>query len=107
VVTDEWFAIANFRETELPGIPVESCATGFSLIDRRVPIEGTVESIGWGVADQDRINLPRGLPLVAKSVNWVRVEQRFPVRVRLIDPPPELMRAGASASVRIRPKGRC
>jgi multidrug efflux system membrane fusion protein len=107
VVTDEWFAVANFRETELPGIPVEACATAFSLIDRRVPIEGKVESIGWGVADQDRINLPRGLPLVAKSVNWVRVEQRFPVRVRLIDPPPELMRAGASASVRIRPKGRC
>ena len=107
VVTDEWFAVANFRETELPLIADEACATAFSLIDRRVPIQGKVESIGWGVADQDRINLPRGLPLVAKSVNWVRVEQRFPVRVRLIDPPPELMRAGASASVRIRPAGRC
>lgn len=107
VVTDEWFVVANFRETELPLIADEACATAFSLIDRRVPIQGKVESIGWGVADQDRINLPRGLPLVAKSVNWVRVEQRFPVRVRLIDPPPELMRAGASASVRIRPAGRC
>ncbi len=107
VVTDEWFAVANFRETELPRIAEESCATAFSLIDRRVPIEGRVESIGWGVADQERINIPRGLPYVAKSVNWVRVEQRFPVRVRLIDPPPELMRAGASALVRIRPKGRC
>ncbi len=107
VVTDEWFAIANFRETELPGISQESCATAFSLIDRRIAIAGRVESIGWGVADQDRFNLPRGLPFVAKSVNWVRVEQRFPVRVRLIDPPPELMRAGASASVQIRPLGRC
>lgn len=107
LVTEEWFAVANFRETELPRIAEESCATAFSLIDRRVPIQGKVESIGWGVSDQDRINLPRGLPYVAKSVNWVRVEQRFPVRVRLIDPPPELMRAGASAVVRIRPKGRC
>jgi membrane fusion protein, multidrug efflux system len=107
VVTDEWFAVANFRETEIPRIPEGSCATAFSLIDRRVPIEGMVLSIGWGVSDQERINIPRGLPYVAKSVNWVRVEQRFPVRVRLIDPPPELMRAGASALVRIRPKGRC
>jgi len=107
VVTDEWFAVANFRETEIPRIPEGSCATAFSLTDRRVPIEGRVVSIGWGVSDQDRINIPRGLPYVAKSVNWVRVEQRFPVRVRLIDPPPELMRAGASALVRIRPQGRC
>lgn len=107
VVTDEWFAVANFRETELSRIPEDSCATAFSLIDRRVPIGGKVASIGWGVSDQERINIPRGLPYVAKSVNWVRVEQRFPVRVRLTDPPPDLMRAGASALVRIRPRGRC
>ena len=107
VVTEEWFASANFRETELGGIAAGSCALVFSLIDRSVPIHGVVDGIGWGVSDGDRINLPRGVPYVAKSVNWVRVAQRFPVRVRLRNPPERLMRLGASAVVQIRPRDRC
>jgi multidrug efflux system membrane fusion protein len=47
------------------------------------------------------------VPYVAKSVNWVRVEQRFPVRVRLENPPENLMRLGASAVVEIRPEDKC
>jgi membrane fusion protein, multidrug efflux system len=107
VVTDEWFASANFRETELGHIAVGTCADVYSLIDRTVPIRGRVDGIGWGVRDQDRVDLPRGVPYVAKSVNWVRVEQRFPVRVRLEAPPEALMRLGASATVQIRPAGDC
>lgn len=107
VVTEDWFASANFRETELSRIDVGACAVAFSLIDRRVAIHGRVDGIGWGVSDQDRINLPRGVPLVEKSVNWVRVAQRFPVRVRLDHPPENLMRLGASAVVQIRPGDRC
>jgi membrane fusion protein, multidrug efflux system len=45
VVTEEWFASANFRETELGHIAIGSCVVACSLIDRSVPIEG----IGWGV----------------------------------------------------------
>lgn len=107
VVTEEWFASANFRETDLGGIAVGSCAVAYSLIDRTIPIHGVVDGIGWGVSDEDRINLPRGVPYVAKSVNWVRVAQRFPVRIRLRDPPERLMRLGASAVVQIRPRDGC
>ncbi len=107
VVSEDWFASANFRETELGRIAVGSCAIAYSLIDRSVPIKGTVDGIGWGVTDQDKINLPRDVPYVAKSVNWVRVEQRFPVRVRLENPPENLMRLGASAVVEIRPEDKC
>jgi multidrug efflux system membrane fusion protein len=107
VVTEEWFASANFRETELAHIAVGSCAVAYSLIDRRVPIRGKVDGIGWGVTDQDRVNVPHDVPYVAKSVNWVRVEQRFPVRVRLENPPEPLMRLGASAVVQIRHAGDC
>jgi membrane fusion protein, multidrug efflux system len=107
VVTEDWFASANFRETELGHIAVGSCATAYSLIDRTVPIRGHVDGIGWGVRDQDRVDLPRGVPYVAKSVNWVRVEQRFPVRVRLDNPPEALMRLGASATVQISPAADC
>ena len=100
--TEEWFAVANFRETDLRAIAIGDCATAFSMIDRRQPIAGVVEGIGWGVHDQDRIDLPRTLPLVERSLNWVRVAQRFPVRVKLEAPPESLMRLGASAVVEIK-----
>jgi membrane fusion protein, multidrug efflux system len=105
--TDEWFAVANFRETDLGVISVGDCATVFSMIDRGAPIKGVVQGIGWGVADQDRINIPRSVPYVERSLNWVRVAQRFPVRVRLENPPPQLMRLGASAVVEIKHGGAC
>ena len=105
--TDEWFANANFRETELDWIAVGDCATVFSLIDRKVPIKGVVQGIGWGVTDQDVINIPRSVPFVERSMNWVRVAQRFPVRVRIENPPQQLMRLGASAVVEIKHGAAC
>ena len=105
--TDEWFAVANFRETDLSSISVGDCATVFSMLDRKVPIKGSVQGIGWGVVDQDRVNIPRSVPYVERSLNWVRVAQRFPVRVRLEQPPQELMRLGASAVVEINHGAAC
>jgi multidrug efflux system membrane fusion protein len=105
--TDEWFANANFRETDLSAIAIGDCATVFSLIDRKVPIRGVVQGIGWGVTDQDIINIPRSVPFVERSMNWVRVAQRFPVRVRIENPPQQLMRLGASAVVEVKHGAAC
>ena len=105
--TETWYAVANFRETELRDIAVGDCVTAYSMIDRRQPIKGRVESVGWGVLDQERINLPRSVPYVERSLNWVRVAQRFPVRVRLEQPPRELMRLGASAVVEVKHGAAC
>jgi membrane fusion protein, multidrug efflux system len=105
--TEEWFAVANFRETDLSAIAVGDCATVFSMIDREIPIKGVVQGIGWGVVDQDRINIPRSVPYVERSLNWVRVAQRFPVRVRLENPPERLVRLGASAVVEIKHGAAC
>ena len=103
LITDaEWFAVANLRETELHAVKTGDCATAYSMIDRTRPIKGIVQSIGAGVADTDRINVPRSVPYVERSLNWVRVSQRFPVRVRLIDPPEDLMRLGATAVVQVK-----
>ncbi len=102
VNTEEWFAVANFRETDLAAITPGDCATVFSMIDRRVPIKGVVLGIGYGVLDTDRVNLPRSLPYVERSLNWVRVAHRFPVKVRLENPPERLARLGASAVVEVR-----
>ena len=100
--TDEWFAVANFRETDLSAIAIGDCATVFSMIDRRTAIKGMVQGIGWGVVDQDRVNLPHSVPYVERSLNWVRVAQRFPVRVRLEEPPQQLAHLGATAVVQIK-----
>jgi multidrug efflux system membrane fusion protein len=105
--TEEWFAVGDFRETDLAEIAIGDCATVFSMINRRVPIKGVVQGIGWGVTDQDQINIPRSVPYVERSLNWVRVAQRFPVRVRLENAPPELLKLGASAVVEVKHGAAC
>jgi membrane fusion protein, multidrug efflux system len=46
-----------------------------------------------------------GLPVVGRTLDWVVVAQRFPVWVRLDDPPSKLTRIGATASVRVHHDG--
>lgn len=101
IVTDEWLAVGNFREFDLRQVREGDCATVYSMIDRSTPLRGKVESIGFGVSDSDRINIARSLPSVEKQLNWVRVAQRFPVRVRLDDPPARLVRVGATAEIQL------
>ncbi|MEW5425245.1 multidrug transporter subunit MdtN [Amorphus sp. 3PC139-8] len=99
--TSTWYASANFVETELGRITVGSCATVYALADRSAAIRGRVASTGWGVTSEQMINVPSGLPLVPRSLDWVRVAQRFPVRIRLLDPPERLMRMGGSATATV------
>ncbi|CFR13909.1 multidrug resistance protein MdtN [Yersinia frederiksenii] len=105
--TEHWHASAFFRETELKNIKVGDCATVYAMADRQRPIQGRVEGIGWGVSSEDMLNIPRGLPYVPKSLNWVRVVQRFPVRISLEKPPEDLMRVGATAVVIVRNDDGC
>jgi multidrug efflux system membrane fusion protein len=108
LVSDEdWSAVANFRETELNAISVGDCVTAYSMIDRSRPIKGVVQGIGSGVLDTGRVNLPRSVPYVERSLNWVKVAQRFPVRVRLENPPQQLMRLGATSVVEVRHGAAC
>ncbi len=97
--TEEWYATAFFRETDLTDIQHNACASVYVLADPSVKILGAIDSIGWGISSTDMIELPRTLPIVQKSLNWVRVAQRFPVRIRLKDAPENLLRVGASAVV--------
>lgn len=99
--TEAWWASAMFRETDLERIRDGMCATVYALSAPHTPMTGKVVNIGWGVTSEDMINLPRGLPYVPKSLDWVHVAQRFPVRVVLQNPPAELMRVGATASVQL------
>jgi multidrug efflux system membrane fusion protein len=100
-----WWVLANFRETQLthvqPGTPVDI----FLMSDTRAKYRGIVESAGFGVTpDPDVVGkLSEGLPEVQRTLNWVRLASRYPVRIRIIDPPPATLRVGQVAVVVMRP----
>jgi len=98
-----WYVIANFRETALKGIRPGMPAEVYLMSDPGKRFAGTVHSIGFGVFPEEGGSSANGLPKVPRSINWVRVAQRFPVRIRIEDPPAELFRIGASAVALIPP----
>jgi len=100
VKAHEWYAVANFRETELPAVTAGDEATVWMMMDNAHPVRGKVDSIGWGVKPEDGSG--PSLPAVGRTLSWVVVAQRFPVRIRLIDPPEQLMRIGETVTVMVR-----
>ncbi|HUM11487.1 MAG TPA: biotin/lipoyl-binding protein [Myxococcaceae bacterium] len=99
--TSQWYIIADFRETELPSIRPGDQVTGYVMTEPGTHLRGSVESVGSAVAELDDLALA-GVPPVRRDLNWIRIAQRFPVRIALEGPPPELMRIGASAVVVVR-----
>ncbi|HMF75593.1 MAG TPA: biotin/lipoyl-binding protein [Bryobacteraceae bacterium] len=99
-----WWAIGNFREGKLQHIVPGMRADVYVLSKPNVRFSGVVDSIGFGVTpDADVIGrLGPGLPDVQRTLNWVHLATRYPVRVRVKDPPPELFRVSESAVVVIR-----
>lgn len=96
--TERWWAIGNFRETDLAGLQPGQPARVWVMTAPGVPVHGAVESIGWGVSPDEGSTFG-GLPHVPRSLDWVRIAQRFPVRVLLDHPPAGLMRLGATVVV--------
>lgn len=95
--TRHWYVIANFRETELKNIRPGTPATVHLMSDSGKAFSGKVDSIGYGVLPDDGGIVMGGLPRVARSINWVRVAQRFPVKIMVDKPDAETFRIGASA----------
>jgi membrane fusion protein, multidrug efflux system len=96
-----WWAIANYRETQLQHIRPGMEADVYVLSHPNVRLKGVVESVGFGVTpDADLIGkLTPGLPDVQRTLNWVHLASRFPVRIRLLAPEQDLFRLGESAVV--------
>jgi membrane fusion protein, multidrug efflux system len=101
--TRNWYVIANFRETALLNIRPGMAAEVYLMTDPSRRFAGTVDSIGFGVFPEEGGSSVNGLPRVPRSINWVRVAQRFPVRIRIDEPQPDLFRLGASAVAVIPP----
>jgi membrane fusion protein, multidrug efflux system len=95
--TRQWYVTANFREGELRHIEPGHRADIYLSSAPHRRFQGRVQGIGWAVEPTDEIDIPHGLPLVKRELNWVHIAQRFPVRIEIEDPDPELFRMGASA----------
>lgn len=100
-----WWAVANFRETQLQHIRPGMSAEVYVMSRPSERYKGVVDSVGFGVTpDADLIGriTASGLPDVQRTLNWVHLASRFPVRVRIESQPNEVFRLGESAVVIIR-----
>ena len=100
-----WWAVANFRETQLHRILPGMKAYVYVLSRPTVRYEGIVDSVGFGVTPDTTLVgsfTNSGLPDVQRSLNWVHLATRFPVRVRINAPESEPFRLSESAVVVIR-----
>ncbi len=99
-----WWAIGNFREGQLKRIAPGMKADVYVMSRPNQRFAGVVDSVGFGVTpDPDVIgHLQPGLPDVQRTLNWVHLASRFPVRVRVENPMPDLFRSGESAVITIR-----
>jgi multidrug efflux system membrane fusion protein len=96
--TSKWYVIANFREAEIRHMAPGSEAIVYLSSAPNQRFRGKVQGIGWAVKPEGEVDLPAsGVPYVKRELNWVRVAQRFPVRIEVENPDPDLFRMGASA----------
>src|SRR6266850_5316948 len=96
-----WYVLANFRETYMssikPGMEADAYLLGYP--GRR--FRGVVQGIGWANKPQD--GGTGVLPELQQTLNWVRLANRFQVRIRLDDRDAEHpFRMGTTAVVTIR-----
>ena len=99
-----WWAIGNFREGQLQQIAPGMKADVYVMSKPSLRFAGVVDSVGFGVTpDPDKIGtLQPGLPDLQRTLNWVHLASRYPVRIRVENPTSGLFRIGESAVVTIR-----
>jgi len=99
--TSTWWVLASYRESKLrhihPGMHVEV----YLMEHPGRRFNGVVDSIGRGVFPEDGA-VADGFPDVDRTLNWVHLSARFPVRIRITDPDPDLFRVGATAITVVR-----
>jgi membrane fusion protein (multidrug efflux system) len=95
---DTWWVDANFKETDLARIKPGQPATITLDMYPSLKLDGAVQSISAGSGSIFSV-----LPPENATGNWVKVTQRFPVRIKITTPPDpdKPLRVGASADVTV------
>jgi multidrug resistance efflux pump len=97
-----WYVHGFFRENLVGRIEAGQSAVITLMSYPEQPVTGRVESIGWGIYQDDGASGPDLLPTVNPTFEWIRLAQRVPVRIRLGDLPEGVsLRVGTTASVMV------
>jgi len=105
VDTDSFWVAAYFKETQLPHIAVGQKAKLTFMGYPDQPFEGVVRSIGWGTYLQDGSDSAGSglLPSISQTIDWVRLPQRFAVRIKVVGRPPVPLRIGQTVYAAMMP----
>ena len=97
---NSFYVQAFFRETFVGNLQNGDRAVVTLMSYPDTPLQGSVDSIGWGIAQQNGSTGFEQLPSVSPTFEWIRLAQRIPVMVRLEKVPDNIkLRAGTTASV--------
>src|SRR6266403_663780 len=101
VDTSSYWIAGYFKESQLPNIKVGQKAIITMMGYETEPFEGVVRSLGWGIYVQDGSGNSSTalLPSISPTIDWVRLLQRFPVRMQVLGQPPVPLRMGQTVSV--------
>jgi multidrug efflux system membrane fusion protein len=99
--TRKWWVIANYREGKVKNIRIGAPVDVYLMGHPERKFRGLVESIGYGVFPEDG-SVVAGLPNIERTLNWVHLSSRFPVRVLVQNPDTDLFRIGATAVTVVR-----
>lgn len=94
--TTTWWVLANYRESKLGEIHPGQNVSVYLMEHPGRNFHGVVESVGRGVFPEDGAQKD-GFPDVDRTLNWVHLSARFPVRIRVTDADPDVFRIGATA----------
>jgi multidrug resistance efflux pump len=92
-----------FKETQVGDMQAgdEALITLMSYPDET--LTGRVDSIGWGIAQQDGSTGFELLPNINPTFDWIRLAQRVPVRIQLDELPANVkLRVGTTGSVLVK-----
>jgi RND family efflux transporter MFP subunit len=96
-ISSFWIA-AYFKETQIHHVKDGGKAKITFIGRENEPFEGVVDSTAWGIFDENGSTVEL-LPKVGQTVDWVRLPNRFPVRVRVTGQTPIPLRIGQTVSV--------
>jgi len=102
VESESFWVFGYFRESQIGKFSIGDQARVTLMAYPDLPLEGRVESLGWGIAPSDGNTGVKLLPSIKPVFQWIRLAQRVPVRIKLENIPAGVeLRFGLTASVMI------
>ncbi len=104
---NSWYVKADYGEEQLRFVRPGMRADVVLMTDPHHTLPGVVESISTGVTSSDSSSVggipgtPGSLPTVERSLDWVRLAARYPVRIHFQPRDPSLLLIGTTAEVSV------